>query len=79
MGANAETVSNPGELAEAFTRAKAASATSVIVMNVDPHDGWTTGGHAWWEIGMPEVSDSESVRKARSDTEAARIRQRKGV
>ena len=36
--------------------------TSVIVMQVDPYEGWTTQGHAWWEIGTAEVSDSADVR-----------------
>ncbi|MDE0985731.1 MAG: 3D-(3,5/4)-trihydroxycyclohexane-1,2-dione acylhydrolase (decyclizing), partial [Yoonia sp.] len=53
MGANAETVSNPAEMAEAFKRAKVADTTSVIVMNVDPYEGWTTEGHTWWEVGTP--------------------------
>ncbi|WP_179380726.1 3D-(3,5/4)-trihydroxycyclohexane-1,2-dione acylhydrolase (decyclizing) [Jannaschia marina] len=79
MGAEAETVSNAAELAEAFRRAKARPETSVIVMQVDPYEGWTTEGHAWWEIGTPEVSDSESVRAARAETEATRHRQRRGV
>ncbi|HAJ84091.1 MAG TPA: 3D-(3,5/4)-trihydroxycyclohexane-1,2-dione acylhydrolase (decyclizing), partial [Rhodobacteraceae bacterium] len=57
MGANAEKVSNFVELEEAFARAKAASKTSVIVMDVDPYDGWTTEGHTWWEVGTPQVSD----------------------
>ena len=79
MGAEAETVSNAGELGEAFRRAKARKETSVIVMQVDPYDGWTTGGHAWWEIGTPEVSETESVRKAHAETESARPKQRPGV
>ena len=79
MGANAETVSNPAELAEAFKRAKAADKTSVIVMNVDAYDGWTTQGHTWWEVGTPEVSDSAHVRDAHADQEATRSKQRHGI
>jgi 3D-(3,5/4)-trihydroxycyclohexane-1,2-dione acylhydrolase (decyclizing) len=79
MGASAETVANPVELAEAFRRAKAARKTSVIVMQVDPYEGWTTGGHAWWEIGTPEVSSSEAVRTKRGEVEAGRAAQRQGV
>ena len=55
------TVSNPAELGEAFTRAKAADKTQVIVMNVDAYEGWTTEGHTWWEVGTPEVSNSKKV------------------
>ena len=79
MGANAEKVSNFVELEEAFTRAKAASKTSVIVMDVDPYDGWTTEGHTWWEVGTPQVSDHARVREAHQDWESSRSKQRRGV
>jgi len=79
MGADAETVASPASLAEAFKRAKANDKTTVIVMKVDAFEGWTTEGHAWWEVGTPEVSESERVRNAHRDWEAGRERQRKGV
>ena len=79
MGANAEKVSNFVELEEAFARAKAASKTSVIVMDVDPYDGWTTEGHTWWEVGTPQVSDHARVREAHQDWESSRSKQRRGV
>ncbi|WP_299673946.1 3D-(3,5/4)-trihydroxycyclohexane-1,2-dione acylhydrolase (decyclizing) [uncultured Roseobacter sp.] len=79
MGAHAETVANPAELAEAFKRAQAADKTSVIVMKVDAYEGWTTQGHTWWECGTPQVSASETVRAAHAEWESARPRQRKGV
>jgi 3D-(3,5/4)-trihydroxycyclohexane-1,2-dione acylhydrolase (decyclizing) len=79
MGANAETVANPAEFGEAFKRAKAADKTSVIVMKVDSHEGWTTEGHTWWEVGTPQVSEHQSVREAHAEVESARDRQRKGV
>ena len=79
MGANAETVANPAALAEAFLRAKAASKTSIIVMQVDPYEGWTTQGHAWWEIGTAEISSTASVRAKHDEVEAGRASQRQGV
>ena len=79
MGANAVTVDNPAELAEAFKTAKVADKTSVIVMNVDAYEGWTTEGHTWWEVGTPEVSNSEGVRDAHVEWESARVKQRRGV
>lgn len=79
MGATAETVSNAAELAEAFGRARAADKTSVIVMKVDPYEGWTTEGHAWWEVGTPHVTSSDKVRAAHVDWEKSRPKQRKGV
>ncbi|KUF08652.1 3D-(3,5/4)-trihydroxycyclohexane-1,2-dione acylhydrolase (decyclizing) [Pseudoponticoccus marisrubri] len=79
MGARAETVANPAELAEAFRRAQAADTTSVIVMQVDPHEGWTAQGHAWWEVGTPHVTGDDRVRAAHDAWEAGRARQRRGV
>ncbi len=79
MGANAEKVDNPTELAEAFKRAKAADKTSVIVMNVDAYEGWTTEGHTWWEVGTPHITEHDKVRAAHEDWESSRVKQRKGV
>ncbi|MFN3844821.1 MAG: 3D-(3,5/4)-trihydroxycyclohexane-1,2-dione acylhydrolase (decyclizing) [Paracoccaceae bacterium] len=79
MGAIAETVANPAELAKAFGRAKAASKTSVIVMQVDPYEGWTTKGHAWWEIGTAQITDTPEVSTKHAEVEAGRSRQRQGV
>ncbi|NRB19179.1 MAG: 3D-(3,5/4)-trihydroxycyclohexane-1,2-dione acylhydrolase (decyclizing) [Rhodobacteraceae bacterium] len=79
QGASAETVSNPGELGAAFKRAKASDRTYVIVMKVDPYEGWTTEGHTWWEVGTPHITTSDRVRGAHTDWEASRDKQRKGV
>ncbi|MDJ1018421.1 MAG: 3D-(3,5/4)-trihydroxycyclohexane-1,2-dione acylhydrolase (decyclizing) [Paracoccaceae bacterium] len=79
LGADSVKVDNPAELAEAFKRAKASDKTSVIVMDVDAYDGWTTEGHTWWEVGTPAVSESEKVRAAHDEVESARVRQRRGV
>lgn len=79
MGANAETVANPSEFGDAFKRAQAADKTSVIVMKVDSYDGWTTQGHAWWEVGTPHVTDNAKVSEKHREVEAGRTDQRKGV
>jgi len=79
MGANAETVKNPTELGEAFKRAKASDKSTVIVMQVDAFEGWTTEGHTWWEIGTPHVTDNDKVRAAHEDWESTREKQRRGV
>ncbi|MBU2487111.1 MAG: 3D-(3,5/4)-trihydroxycyclohexane-1,2-dione acylhydrolase (decyclizing), partial [Alphaproteobacteria bacterium] len=79
MGAIAETVSNPAEMGEAFKRAKASPKTHVIVMKVDAYDGWTTEGHAWWEVGTPHVTGNAKVRAAHEEVESSRAKQRKGV
>ncbi len=79
MGATAEKVANPAELGEAFMRAKASDKTYVIVMDVDPYEGWTTEGHTWWEVGTPHITESDKVRAAHIDWESSRNKQRKGV
>jgi 3D-(3,5/4)-trihydroxycyclohexane-1,2-dione acylhydrolase (decyclizing) len=49
----------------------------VIVIETDP-DAWT-GGDAWWDVGVPEVSERDSVLLAKAEHEAERKRQRVGV
>jgi 3D-(3,5/4)-trihydroxycyclohexane-1,2-dione acylhydrolase (decyclizing) len=78
MGAAAETVSEIAGFREAFARAQAATRTYLIEVKVDPH-AWTEEGHAWWEIGTPEVSARAEVLAATAATEAGRARQRRGV
>ena len=77
MGAVTETVETTVELEAAFARAKAADRTAVIVVKVDPHQ-WTPGD-AWWDVGVPEVSERAEVRAARVEHESARKQQRVGV
>lgn len=79
MGAIAEKVDNPSHLAEAFKRAKAADRTSVIVMDVDAYEGWTTEGHTWWEVGTPHITDNPKVQAAHEDWESSRSKQRRGI
>ena len=79
QGAIAETVANPAELGGAFTRAKGSDRTHVIVMKVDPYEGWTTEGHAWWEVGTPHTTNDPKVQEAHVDWESSRSKQRRGV
>jgi 3D-(3,5/4)-trihydroxycyclohexane-1,2-dione acylhydrolase (decyclizing) len=77
MGAEAIEVSSLDELRDAFTRARDPDRTTVIVMRTDPNV-WT-GGDAWWDVGVPEVSEREEVMVARAQHEAERKHQRAGV
>jgi 3D-(3,5/4)-trihydroxycyclohexane-1,2-dione acylhydrolase (decyclizing) len=79
MGAQAETVANPAEFGAAFARAKAADKTCVIVMKVDPYEGWTTQGHTWWEVGTPHISAHPKVAEKHREVEASRVKQRRGL
>ena len=76
MGCHAETVASIGELEAAWRRAKAADRTTVIALRTH-QNSWTEGG-AWWEVGVPEVSDRQSVRDARAELEAGKTDQRAG-
>ena len=77
MGAVAEAVHSVAELEAAFRRAKQADRTAVIVIKVDAHQ-WTPG-NAWWDLGVPEVSEREEVRAARAEHVTGRQKQRVGV
>ena len=76
QGCRSETVTSIDELEKAMARARAADRTYVIALRTDP-DSWTEGG-AFWEVGVPEVSDSASVRAAKVDLEAGKRTRRVG-
>lgn len=76
MGAGAESVSSLEELSGALQRARASDRTYVIAMKVDAYT-WTEGG-SFWEVGVPEVSASQSVRDARAEMDKGKANQRIG-
>ncbi len=77
MGALVEKVEHVKDLPAAYARAKAADRSYAIVVDIDEYT-WTEGG-AWWEVGVPEVSDREQVRVARAELEAEKKHQRVGI
>jgi 3D-(3,5/4)-trihydroxycyclohexane-1,2-dione acylhydrolase (decyclizing) len=77
MGARAETVGTIAELEQALDRAKAADRTYVVVIKTDPVT-WTPGD-AWWDVGVPEVSERAQVRKASAEHAEGKKKQRLGV
>ena len=77
MGALSETVHSITELEQAFVRAKEADRTYVICLRTDA-DTWTPGD-AWWDVGVPEVSERAEVRKARAEHDQGKAKQRVGV
>jgi len=78
MGARSESVANIAAFEAAFARAKSSDRTYVIEIKVDPH-AWTEGGHAWWDVGTPQVSSRTEVLAAGADIQLGRERQRRGV
>jgi 3D-(3,5/4)-trihydroxycyclohexane-1,2-dione acylhydrolase (decyclizing) len=78
LGARAESIESIEAFEAAFARAKDSDRTYVIDVKVDPYS-WTEGGHAWWEVGTPEVSNRAEVLAASANWDLGRRRQRRGV
>jgi len=77
LGALAIGVGSLAELDHALRVARAADRTTVIVTDVRASD-WTEGG-AFWEVGVPEVSERAGVLAARERRDAGLLQQRRGV
>ncbi|KRE94195.1 3D-(3,5/4)-trihydroxycyclohexane-1,2-dione acylhydrolase (decyclizing) [Nocardioides sp. Soil774] len=77
MGARSVHVSGLDELREALAAARTHDRTSVIVVDVAESD-WTPGG-SYWQVGIPEVSESPAVVVARAESDAALVDQRRGT
>jgi 3D-(3,5/4)-trihydroxycyclohexane-1,2-dione acylhydrolase (decyclizing) len=61
----AQKVADLSQLEAALEQARVADRTCVIVIETDP-DSTTEAGGAWWDVAVPEVSDSKSVMEARA-------------
>jgi 3D-(3,5/4)-trihydroxycyclohexane-1,2-dione acylhydrolase (decyclizing) len=77
LGAVAIEVHSRDEMREALAVARAADRTCVIVSKVRASD-WTEGG-AFWQVGVPEVSDRAEVVEAAAQMRAGLLDQRRGV
>ena len=77
LGAEVLTPASLSELSVALEGTRSADRTTVIVLPVREAD-WTEGG-AFWQVGVPEVSDLDSVRAARTRMDDGLRAQRKGV
>jgi 3D-(3,5/4)-trihydroxycyclohexane-1,2-dione acylhydrolase (decyclizing) len=75
LGAFAEHVDSIANLEAALTRARASDRTYVVVIDTDPLRSTAAGGW-WWEVGIPEVSESDKVRAARAEYEHGKRIQR---
>jgi 3D-(3,5/4)-trihydroxycyclohexane-1,2-dione acylhydrolase (decyclizing) len=76
MGCRSENVASIAELEAALERARASDRTYVIGISTSAYD-WTGGG-AFWEVGVPEVSGRAEVLAAREAMEAGKAAQRVG-
>jgi 3D-(3,5/4)-trihydroxycyclohexane-1,2-dione acylhydrolase (decyclizing) len=77
MGAEAYEVHSLGEFSEALAKARKADKTAVIVTKVRAND-FTEGG-AFWQVGVPEVSERATVTAARTSMDLGLKAQRPGV
>ncbi len=77
MGAVTFEANSREEFAEALKAARAADRSAVIVSKVRESD-WTESG-AFWQVGVPEVSDRPQVREARARFDDGIRAQRRGV
>jgi 3D-(3,5/4)-trihydroxycyclohexane-1,2-dione acylhydrolase (decyclizing) len=70
LGAHAVRVKTSDELTDALSEAKSQTRTCVIVVEIDSTEN--IGNYeSWWDVAVAEVSEMESVRKARADYELA--------
>ena len=77
MGAASRKVESLMDLAAALEWAKGNDRTTVIAITTDAYS-WVPGD-ADWDVGVPEVSTSDSVKAARDSQIAIRAKQRIGV
>jgi 3D-(3,5/4)-trihydroxycyclohexane-1,2-dione acylhydrolase (decyclizing) len=62
LGCAAVTVDDLDGLRSALASARAESRTSLIACHVEPLRGLLSGG-AFWDLGVPQASGSEDVRR----------------
>ena len=77
LGAIAEKVPSIAGLETALAKARANTRTTMLVIDTDPLLSTEAGGH-WWDVAVPEVSEREEVRAARSAYEEKRRLQHVG-
>jgi 3D-(3,5/4)-trihydroxycyclohexane-1,2-dione acylhydrolase (decyclizing) len=77
MGCDSERVASVHELEGALKRARHNDRTTVIALKTDAY-AWTGGG-AFWEVGVPEVSDRPEVQAAKATMVSGKQQQRIGT
>jgi 3D-(3,5/4)-trihydroxycyclohexane-1,2-dione acylhydrolase (decyclizing) len=76
LGAEAVGVRTVDELRGALQRAKEATRTSVIVVEVDRHEGVPTYD-SWWDVPVAEVASVDAVKAARERYEASKKKEQR--
>ncbi len=75
LGAHAIGVNNLPELKAALNQAKSADRTTVIVVETN-RELRVPSYESWWDVAVAEVSEQESVQRARREYEGARKREK---
>ena len=75
LGAIVHRATDRGSLERALEASRSAERTTVIFVPVDPTQG-VPGYECWWDVAVAEVSEQDSVRKARESWEKNRKRER---
>ncbi len=75
LGAYAIRANGLAEFKQALEKAKTMDRTTVIVVQTDPETR-VPGYESWWDVAVAEVSQMESVRKARAAYEEAKKKER---
>jgi 3D-(3,5/4)-trihydroxycyclohexane-1,2-dione acylhydrolase (decyclizing) len=75
MGAHALKVAGISELETELVAARGRNIPTVIVIDTEAETGAGIGG-GWWDVAVPEVGDTETLKKARAHYEANTARQR---
>ena len=75
LGARVIRAATVEELREALRAARAETRTTVIAIATDRYEG-VPGYESWWDVPVSEVAETDSVRAARRDYEAARASER---
>jgi 3D-(3,5/4)-trihydroxycyclohexane-1,2-dione acylhydrolase (decyclizing) len=76
LGADAVRVGSVDELRGALERARQATRTSVICIEVDRYEG-VPNYESWWDVPVAEVSTVEAVKAARLEYEKARTKEQR--
>jgi 3D-(3,5/4)-trihydroxycyclohexane-1,2-dione acylhydrolase (decyclizing) len=76
LGADAVRVRSVDELREALERAKQATRTSVICIEVDRYEG-VPSYESWWDVPVAEVAAVDAVKAARIEYDKARKKEQR--
>ena len=64
------------DLETALAESRSNTRTTVVVVEVDPHEARVPGYESWWDVPVAEVSSLETVEAARKPYQEARKRER---